>query len=292
MTAVEYSMIAACLLLAIFLVWREVKRTNKSRLWLRIIASVCSIVSLIFLAIPIEYKANYETFNNNEAVLLTDGYNKDSVDAFLKQNNNAVVYTKDAYIQQANDISKLHVFGYGLSKDEWQNMPAANIIFHPSVIGNGITSIGYNKQINSGGMFIVQGKFNNTTGKPIRLTLSGFGVGFDSVVIQPNTLQTFQLSAIPKFIGRAVYTITATVNKHIIEQEQLPFEVSSTQPLKILLLAAYPDFENKFLQNWLAENNYVVASRTTISKNKYSYNYLDTAKFFFSADSPKCFGTI
>ena len=284
MTAMQYSIIAACLSLAIFLVWKEVKRTNKSRLWLRIIASVFSILSLIFLAIPIEYNAN-ETYNNNEAALLTDGYNKDSVDAFLKQNKNAVVYTKDEY-EQHDAIYKLHVFGYGLSADEWKTLNTSGIVFHPATIGNGITNIGYDKRINSGDVFTVQGKFNNTSNKATTLTLSGFGNGFDSVVIQSNTSQTFILNTIPKFIGRAVYELTATINKDTIEHEYLPFDVASTRPLKILLLAAYPDFENKFLQNWLSENKYVVASRTTISKNKYSYAYVDTTAFSLEQITP------
>ncbi len=278
MTALEYSIVIACLLLAAFLVFKEMRRSNKARLVWRIVASVLAAVSLIFLAIPVHYNAT-KNIAGNQAVLLTDGYNKDSVDVFLKQNKNAVVYTKDKYEQQADFISTLHVFGSGLSEDEWQTAPASNIVFHPSVIGNGITAISYNRQINSGDQLIIQGRYNNVAGKRVKLTLSGFGVAFDSVIIGQNQSQTFELTTIPKFIGRAVYEIVVTNNKDTIEYEQLPVEVASVRPLKILLLAAYPDFENKFLQNWLSENNYVVAARTAISKNKYTYSYTDTGKF-------------
>ncbi|SFP53760.1 hypothetical protein [Parafilimonas terrae] len=278
MTAIEYSIIIACLLLAAFLVFKEIRRPNKARLVGRIVASVLAAVSLIFLAIPFHYNAK-EGIAGNEVVLLTDGYNKDSVDIFLKQNKNAVVYTKDQYEQQVDAISMLHVFGYGLSKDEWQTAPVSNIVFHPSAISNGITAIDYSKQINSGDQFIVQGRYDNTTGKPVKLTLRGFGVVLDSVIIGQNQSQTFELKTTPKFIGRAVYDIAAINNKDTLEREQLPFEVALNKPLKVLLLAAYPDFENKFLQNWLSENNYVIAARTAISKNKYSYSYTDTGKF-------------
>lgn len=278
MTAFEYSIIIACLLLAAFLVLKEIRRSNKARLVWRIVASVLAAVSLVFLAIPVYYNATKNTAGN-EAVLLTDGYNKDSVDVFFKQNKNAVVYTKDQYEQQADAISTLHVFGYGLSEDEWQTAPASNIVFHPSVIDDGITAIDYNKQVNSGDQLTIKGRYNNAAGKPVKLTLSGFGVTFDSVIIGQNQSQTFELKTIPKFIGRAVYEIVATNNKDTLEHEHLPVEVISSRPLKVLLLAAYPDFENKFLQNWLSENNYVVAARTTISKNKYTYSYADTGKF-------------
>jgi len=285
MTAIQYIIIIACLLLAAWLVLKEIQRPDKGRLVLRIIASVLALASLVFLAIPVQFKAT-EISGEQEAILLTGGYDKDSVDAFLKQHKNTVVYTKDAYELQPVGDNKLHVFGYGLSADEWQNLAASNIVFHPSVISTGITNIGYDQQINSGDVLVVQGRFNNITGKKIKLALSGFGIEFDSVVIDPGRSQIFELTTIPKFIGRAVYNITAIAGKDTIEQEQLPIEVVSTQPLKILLLAAFPDFENKFLQNWLSENNYVVASRTTISRNKYSYSYLDTARFSLAQITP------
>lgn len=291
MAAQQYIMIAACLLLAALLVWQEVKRKNKTRLLLRIIASILAIISLILLAVPIQFNAATIAIQK-EAVLLTEGYNKDSVDNFLKQHEHAVVYTAGEYEEeQPADMNTLHVFGYGISKDEWEALPPSKIVFHPSPVGNGITAIGYKRKINSGDALIVQGKFNNTTNKPVRLSLNGFGITADSVIIYPNQQQSFQLKTIPKFIGRTVYTLTATANKDIIAQESLPVEVQSTQPLKVLLLAAFPDFENKFLQNWLSENNYVFATRTTISKNKYSVSFADTNKFSLNQLTPNLLGS-
>src|SRR6478609_2806463 len=155
----QYMMIAACFLLAIFLVWKEARRSNRSRLLLRILGSIGAVASLAFLAVPVYY-TTVETSKFEEAVLLTDGYNKDSTNAFLKQHKQAAVYTKEKYLQQ-NNIDILHVFGYGLSAAEWRAFPVANIMFHPSAIGNGITAIGYNKQLNSGDQLLVQGMFNN-----------------------------------------------------------------------------------------------------------------------------------
>lgn len=278
MTVVQYIIIAVCLLLAVFLVWKESKRPNRSRLAWRIIVSLLALGSLALLAIPVHYTTS-ENNTATEAVLLTDGYHIDSVNAFLQQNKNAAVYTKDEYTQKVGMSSRLHVFGYGLSKNEWSTLPAIPIVFHPSVITKGITSIDYKKKIPSGEKLIIQGTVNNSNTKQVHLTLSGFGVGLDSVVINTNRSQAFELSTIPTFIGRAVYDITITEGKDTIEHEELPVQVLAATPLKILLLAAYPDFENKFLQNWLSENNYRVAARTTISKNKYSYSYIDTTKF-------------
>ncbi|RZJ99949.1 MAG: hypothetical protein EOO46_21455 [Flavobacterium sp.] len=47
--------------------------------------------------------------------------------------------------------------------------------------------------------------------------------------------------------------------------------------MKVLILASFPDFEYKFLKKWLYDNQYPLAFRSRISKNKYSSD-------FFNAD--------
>lgn len=291
MTTQQYIIISACLLLAALLVWQEIKRKNKARLLLRIIASILAIISLFLLAIPIQFSAA-TIISENEAVLLSEGYNKDSVDNYLSQHKHAHVYTTGKYEEeQAFDINTLHVFGYGLSKDEWEVMPPTQIVFHPSDVDKGITAIGYRQKLNSGDALVIQGKFDNTTNKSVRLLLNGFGIVADSVTINPNEQESFELKTIPKFIGRSVYNLTAIINKDTIAHETLPVEIKSTQPLKILVLAAFPDFENKFLQKWLSESTYVVATRTAISKNKYSVSFADTGKFSLSQVTPGLLGS-
>jgi hypothetical protein len=68
--------------------------------------------------------------------------------------------------------------------------------------------------------------------------------------------------------GRAVYRLAVLRGRDTIEQEAIPVETRNGQPLKILLLAASPAFENTFLVNWLARNGQQVAVRTTISRDR------------------------
>ena len=44
------------------------------------------------------------------------------------------------------------------------------------------------------------------------------------------------------------------------------------------MLAASPNFENKFLRNWLTSNGFAVVLRSAISKNKFSSEYVNTDK--------------
>ncbi|MEO6455706.1 MAG: hypothetical protein ABIN97_16615, partial [Ginsengibacter sp.] len=73
----------------------------------------------------------------------------------------------------------------------------------------------------------------------------------------------------------AVYSVTVISGNDTLESEPVPVEVKITQPLSILLIAASPDFENKFLKNWLTKNEYKFAVRTSISKNKYDKQFVN-----------------
>lgn len=122
----------------------------------------------------------------------------------------------------------------------------------------------------------VQGRYNNRSKQPVTIYLSAFGNGIDTVTVAPLQEQTFHLQTTPKHIGRAVYSIIVLAQKDTLENNALPFEVLPTQPLRVLLLAATPNFEHKFLKNWLYENNYAVATRIMVSKAKYATSFLNT----------------
>jgi hypothetical protein len=78
----------------------------------------------------------------------------------------------------------------------------------------------------------------------------------------------FSLGAVPAQVGRAVYRLAVVEGKDTVAREELPVEVEAGAPLKILLLAASPDFENSFLMKWLSGNGHAVASRTIVSRGK------------------------
>lgn len=149
----------------------------------------------------------------------------------------------------------------------------------------GIQAAFWQRRINAGATLRVQGRFKNRAEMPVKLLLTGFNERLDSVVIPSGEQRPFELTARPRHIGRAVYTLAALA-KDTLAKEPVPVEVLPVRPLKVLILAASPDFEHKFLANWLAEHNYIVAMRTAISRNKYSYTFLDTARFQLERITP------
>lgn len=263
-----YIILLLCLLLLAFTIWLEYKRPNKKRLALSLLASIISIISLYFLIVPLTYQTTIK--KNTEAILLTDEYNKDSLSFFQQTNKNLPVFNIHNF-PFTKAFSVIHVFGSGLANNELNQLNNQHIIFHPSTI-KGITNIQWQQTIASNEKLIVQGFYNNRD-KETKIVLRGLGANIDSVFIKPNQQQSFQLKAMPKHIGKAVYELITIHKADTIEKNNFPVEVIKQQPFKVLFLAASPDFENRFLSHWLFENNYSNVIRSRISKDKFSNEF-------------------
>jgi len=273
----DYMVIVAGALLLLITCYKEHKRRNKKNLPLRLIAIILATAGLTLLGLNISYKQTVVA--ENSVIIITDGYNKDSVQFFKEAaNKNLPAYTFEDFIASGkSNYKSVHVFGYGLSADELKQLHNIPVIFHPQAIGTGITSIHWQQALHTGEKLQVQGSFNNTANTPVKLILNGLNTMLDSVTIGPNKQQPFQLSAVPKQSGKAVYNITAVAGDKVIEDELLPVEVTAADSLKVLILAASPDFEDNFLKNWLSQNSYQVVVRNTTSKDKYDRSFLNTA---------------
>ncbi len=287
----DYSIIALSVCLFVFLTWLEYRRPKKARLIWRLMASALATAALACLIVPVNI-IKTSTKNSGEAILLTQGFDKDS----LYKYKNIQAYTADIAILKDNPSlklkyipglefftaqsvkPKLHIFGYGLDKSDLQQIKNFATEFHVSSAPTGISDFHWRQSIKLGEKLVLQGKFNNTSQKSLKIVLKGFGSTLDSAIIQPGSNPDFELSTIPKHLNRAVYQVVALAGKDTVEREDIPIQVNELKVLNILVLASSPDFEDKFLKNWLYEQKYRVAVRTAISKNKFSTEYLNSAK--------------
>ncbi len=268
----NYIVIGLSAVLLAFLLWKEVNRSLRERLLWRIIANILAIVALASMAIDIHYQVSNNSSTKKPSILLTNGYEEDSVASFIKAHSSVDTIT----LINAATASNLHVFGNGFNVADLQHLYNQSINFHPSLVPNGTTAIHWQPTIHSGDKLIIQGIYNNTSKKAVTICLNAFGNNVDTVTIKPQQIQAFHLQTIPKHSGRSVYSVIVMANKDTLENNALPFEIIPTQPLRVLVLAASPNFENKFLKNWLYENNYAVAAKTTVSKDKYETNFSNT----------------
>jgi hypothetical protein len=278
-----YIVIALCILLAFGFAWLEYRRVNKRYFLLRILAVVIAAAALACIALPVAYNGILTSTDNHKAILLTAGFDADSINAA-----DTNVVTTDAAIKKAYPKAKLingldelsrtdqlHVYGYGLSNNELEQLDTLPFIFHPAKVPAGIINVHWNNYIKAGEALQVQGQYDNTSAQKIKLVLGGLNTGLDSVTLPANAITNFDLNAIPKTTGRVVYTLHADT----ILQGNIPVQIAPVKPLKVLMLSASPDFESKFLKNWLTENGYAVALRSAISKGKFNSEYINIEQF-------------
>ena len=260
---------------------------------LRLAATFMSVAALALMIIPLYVKQQQVGKTGVPIILLTPAYEKDSVASFRKAYPSSPVYfykidnyksgikgavTIDHLLQlKRKGVNAIHLFGEGLETEELSLLNDFPIVFHPTTQYPGINAISWNKQVVSGEPLRVQGTWFNTTSSLQKIVLMGFNSPFDSLIIPPNTSQVFRLSTIPKNTGKAIFSIDVLSGKDTIAREPLPVEVIRPLPLSVLVLASSPDFENKFLKNWLAGHAYKVAIRTAISRNKYSKEFVNLA---------------
>jgi hypothetical protein len=274
-----FIVIALCILLALGFAWLEYRRANKRFLLLRIVAVIAATAALACIILPITYNSNVTKTDERKAVLLTDGFDPDSINA-----TGSVIFTTDAAVKKAypkvrlingldelSQTDQLHVYGYGLSVAELAQLDSLPLVFHPSKIPTGVTRVNWNGRLKAGEAFHVQGQYNSTSARKIKLVLRGLNTGLDSITIPPNVQSSFDLSAIPKTTGKVVFSLYADTAL----QGNIPVQIDSVKPLKVLMLSASPDFESKFLKNWLSENGYAVALRSAISKDKFNSEYIN-----------------
>jgi hypothetical protein len=276
MSAWNMIVITMGFILLVFICRKEFVRTNKARLAWRMVASIIAVVCLVCMGVPITFTpAGIES--QTEAIVVTEGADADSIQQFNKgQKQKLAVYRIDDLLSVKHPkYDNLHVFGYGFSEDELTMFKESKLIFHPAKITSGITAIDWNRNIEKGKELSVQGTYINQTSSSVVLVLNGFNTILDSVTIPAKKETGFQLHTIPRQNGKAIYTLSALRGKDTLEKEPIPIEIITPSAVKILMLAASPDFENRFVKDWLSQNGYAVVNRTAISTNKFDKTFLN-----------------
>ncbi|MFY7900425.1 MAG: hypothetical protein ACOVNY_09595 [Chitinophagaceae bacterium] len=279
MTIPVYIAIALCSFMLFFLLWKEVKRPQKKYLFLRIIAIVISVGSLVAMLYEIPYTATDSANKKDTAfIFLTDGYNIDSVQKYMKLNGISDTCSGSlSYQLQLHPNKNAIVMGNGFFQDELLTLKDNNFQFIPSMPSSGITEITWKQLLFKGEKLLISGVYKNNVQTPVTIYLQAFGENVDSVFIAENAISTFQLQAVPKHTGRLVYNILVQKNRQTIASNPIPFQVTMPTIFNVCMFTSAPNFEQKFLKQWLTQNGHAVITKTAVSKQKFATNFSNTS---------------
>ncbi|WP_199118358.1 hypothetical protein [Pedobacter sp. ASV28] len=279
--------IVICSPLLAFLIYQETKRKNRHWLVWRLVASVILVLCLTFMAIPITLSTKKQQ-KKGTLNLLTNGFIKDSLaaikdhpyytDPSLHRNlRQKATFIPDLayYLLDHPDIKKIKIYGNGLGQDDLRKLKNLQLTFYPAEKPQGIVACNWNGRLKEEETLNVQGTYNNLLSTAIQLKLIGFGSSLDSIKIPAHSLEKFDLKHQVRQKGKALLQLVALHGKDTLAKETIPVQTFPKTPLNLLMLTSFPGFEYKFLKNWLYENQYPLALRSQISKNKYSIDFLN-----------------
>lgn len=276
----------ACLLLLCLLVYQEIKRPNKHWLGARLFASFLAVAMLALLVIPITINQQSKQ-QPTQLNIISAGYHADSLAQiphqkyFLEEALAPTLKRKANFIPDLAyhlaahpEINNIAVYGYGLTDEQLKQIKNIPLDFHPAEKPSGVIACHWKEELKEGETLVVQGQYQNTS-KTVSLKLIGFGKTLDSTHVATNTTAKFSLKNQVKQKGQAVLQLVALQGKDTLSREVIPIQTLAKTSLKIVVLGSSPGFEYNFLKKWLYENQYALALRNRISKDKYSIEFLN-----------------
>jgi len=285
--ALFYSLLAGCLLLGLSLLLMAWRRPDHRRRGLRLLASVVAAAALWWAAYP-PLRAVPAT--SAEAILLTPGYSPDTLQQLRHQLGAGTPVWSYAVApptgarplpsllslaEQRPALRRLHLLGQGMPAADLPALGSVALASHLSPLTALFKMAAWPRRVTIGQYVVVEGATAKLPGTgPGWVSLRAAGAGRDSVRV-PAGGGAFRLRYQPRVAGLAVYELVLRPAGHPPVAEPVPVEIVPASQPAVLLLAATPSFEFKFLKNSLAATGRAVALRTTVSRGLVQTEFLN-----------------
>ena len=274
-------------LLAVGLSVAAVRRANRQRLALRLVAGWAAAAGLWGLAYP---PARAVPVSRQEAIVLTADYQADTLQLLLRQPgagtplwrygarptaDTPALHSLLALRERTPALRRVHVLGRGLPPAALAEAGPLPLVLHRDAPAfAGFAAAQWSRQLTLGQTLEVQGRLAAPTGKaPTWVVLRAAGRGQDSVKLAADG--GFRLRYQPKATGLTTYELRARRGAATVAREPVPVEVGAAPPLRVLLLASAPGFEFRFLKDHLAARQHAVALRVQVSRGLTQTDFLN-----------------
>ncbi|WP_198073994.1 hypothetical protein [Hymenobacter negativus] len=274
-----YGLMAFCLLLGAGLLVQAWRRPHRRQIAARLLASAVAAAALWFIAFP---PLHHLPAAHAEVILLTPGYSPDTLRELrqrLGAGTTVWVYGDVEKVgklrpltslltlaEQRPALHRLHILGHGLPVADLPLLRSLDVQLHPNAPFSGFGTAFWPAKLPLGETLRLEGTVTAHGQATVAwVVLRAAGTGRDSVKL-PAGGGPFRLHYQPKTPGLATYELLLRRPGQPLLQEPVPVEITTPARPAVLLLAATPSFEFKFLKNYLAEAHYPVALRTSVSR--------------------------
>lgn len=292
-SAILGASLAAALLLAVGVTYLAMRRANQRRLTWRLAMSYLAIFSLLALAWQPRWLSSPRPVS---ALLITPGADSHNLKALVDslQTTSFVFATgqneawkslfpqlqtiPDAVYLKRHfpEINFLQIAGHGLNDYELNALDSMQIEPHFSPLPLGIQQVQWARELVIGQALSIQGVLAGLNNEEYWLFLVDPGGVVDSLKISGPNESPFALSATPHETGKYLYTLRLkNTAGTLLREENLAVVVTKPQPLKILVLENSVNFDIKHLKNWASQAQNAMAIRSTISRERYRFEYLN-----------------
>jgi len=286
-TLLHYTLLASCLLLGAGLLLAAWRRPDHRRRVPRLLASALLPVALWLAAYPPQRAV---PLTAAAGILLTEGYQPDTLRQLRRQlGAGTPVWSYGvpaptgarplsnllALAEQRPALRRLHLLGRGVPVADLPALGQMQLQAHAAPAFGGFQEAQWNATLRLGQPLTVAGMVALSAGwAPAWVSLRAGGAGRDSVRL-PAAGGAFRLRYVPKLAGRLQPELVLRQAGRVVATEPVPAEVTPTELPAVLLLAAVPSFEFKFLKNSLAAQGRAVALRTTVSRGLVQTEFLN-----------------
>lgn len=270
------AMTIGVVVLAAWLVTLEVRRRAPRRA-LRVAATLLALAALLVIGLRPTRRV---TVREGAAVLLTEGGDPrvarrlaDSLRAPLLRLG-ADVPDLGTLARTRTSLGALHVVGWGPPADEWADVArgtaqaaAWRVVPHAAPVPDGITTIEWSREIPLGASLEVRGRLAaRTAGRWVHLDAPD-GTSDSS---RTDSAGAFRLAVKPRAAGRFLYAL-----RDAASADTIGVAVTPARPPRLLVLEGAPGFETGALKRWLAERGGTLALRTTVSRDRHRFEFLN-----------------
>lgn len=206
-----------------------------------------------------------------EVVLVTPGADASTVGRLVDSLGSATTITDPSDVGRTG-IRRLHVVGWGLDTEQWPELGATPLVFHPVVPPAGFVRVSWNAEVVLGDALEIEGR---VSGLPPGTTVSVTDPSGRSDSVRTTADGAFEVDEEPRGAGRQLYVLQAGPAGRPAARETLAVNVIAVPRRRMLILEATPSFETSALRDWLARHGGSIAIRTAVSRDRFRTEFVN-----------------